>query len=436
MHFKVPEKPGRALLACALSGLLVFQSPAVAFAAEEDGSAQFAEEQGQTTEEGQLAQDQQPADGDQSEGEEQKSDDEQKKESLEQEKEKLAKRKEELSQQLSVAQSTLASLSTEAELAEYDLLTVTSELEATNTRIAELDTLIPETESQLAEGKDELAEVIATNYKEGTPSLLDVFVDVATFEDFITRVDYANRLTEYKSDVVTQVKDLNSQLVQQRSDLELERVKQEKLVEEQKQRLAAVEAAAASTQAYYDELSSELQDLITAEEQAAQEANLDIAREAIAEALRLAEEQGATADDLSTFTEGSSAPVTPASNASAFVARAFSIIGAGYQWSGYTWTGSIRSSKFTCSGVIDFALGCPSRSHSPEMLYAIVGSRLVTDINNLHYGDLVFYSYAGRNPGHVGIYIGGGSIIDSIPNGGVAIRSVRYMDFIGGGPLY
>jgi cell wall-associated NlpC family hydrolase len=132
------------------------------------------------------------------------------------------------------------------------------------------------------------------------------------------------------------------------------------------------------------------------------------------------------------------AEVTPPHTGSvaAFVAQAFSIVGSDYQWSGYTWTGDVSSSAFTCSGVIDFALGNPSQSNSPEMLYEAVADRLVTDISQLSYGDLVFYSYAGRYPGHVGIYVGSGAIIDSIPDGGVAVRSVDYMDFIGGGSYF
>ena len=122
-------------------------------------------------------------------------------------------------------------------------------------------------------------------------------------------------------------------------------------------------------------------------------------------------------------------------SATALVAQAYSIIGAGYQWSGYTWTGEVDSSAFTCSGVVDFAMGLPTNSSTPEGLFEAVGSNLVTSVDALSYGDLVFYTYGGRYPGHVGIYVGGGQIIDSIPNGGVAVRDVDYMDFIGGGPI-
>lgn len=123
-----------------------------------------------------------------------------------------------------------------------------------------------------------------------------------------------------------------------------------------------------------------------------------------------------------------------------FVAGAYSILGAGYQWSGYTWTGSVSNSAFSSAGLIDFARGLPSRSNSPESLFSevIAMANLVNDISQLSYGDLVFYRYGGKSPGHVGIYIGSGTIIDSIPNGGVAIRDVNYMSesFMGGGSLF
>lgn len=116
------------------------------------------------------------------------------------------------------------------------------------------------------------------------------------------------------------------------------------------------------------------------------------------------------------------------------VSRACEILGSGYSWSGYSWTGSPSSSVFTCSGVVDYALGRPSWSSSPQTLYNEVGSNLVFDTSQLEYGDAVFYEFGG-GIGHVGIYVGDGLIIDSIPNGGVAVRDVDYMTFLGGGPL-
>ena len=407
-----------------------------------------------------------------------------------------------LRQQMQVAQQTLANLGAAAEMAEYELVTVSAQLDQTIERINELDEKIPQTEEQLGSAKSELATIVADNYKNGTPTLLDVFMDSASFDDLVTRIEYANRVSEYKSGVVSEVKDLNQQLNQQRIDLEVEKVNQEELVAKQQDRLAAVEAAAAQAQSYYSSLSSELQQLIAAEQAAAQRAAQDAARgqtpttqqgaaeQAIAAtqpqaAQAQAQSQGSQSqgqqsasdqpDSSSAQQETSStsetdysddyadlpsdysvdfsydttytstwisdmpaieAPVEPSEDVSEFVERAFSIIGAGYQWSGYSWTGDPFSSAFTCSGVVDFARGMPSRSSSPETLMAEVGPRLVYSTSELQYGDLVFYACLGRAPGHVAIYIGNGQVIDSIPNGGVAVRAVDYMTPMGGGPIY
>lgn len=434
----------KAALAVILSATLGLQAPAVAFATTTEESQQEATQQIQEGEEQQSSE--QQADG------QQQSDaqavDGQQANTPQLDKETLAKQREALQQQMEVARTTLANLNTEAELAEYELITVSTQLEATNAHIAELDVKIPETQDRLARAREELKAVIVDNYKTGQPTLLDVFLDVSSFDEIVSRVEYANKISAYQSDVVTEVKDLNSSLVQQRSDLELERVQQEKLVEDQKQRLAAVEAAAASTQQYYNELSVELQETLAAEEEATRAANEAAAEGAAEEAQRLADEMNPDGESDQTQVTGTNSivptvgsyrenlPVSPSTNVYSFVAKAFSIIGAGYQWSGYTWVGSIRNSAFTCSGVIDYARGRASRSSSPEILYAEVGSRLTTDVSLLRYGDLVFFTYAGRHPGHVGIYIGGGSMIDSIPNGGVAIRPLDTTNFIGGGPIY
>ena len=407
-----------------------------------------------------------------------------------------------LRQQMQVAQQTLANLGAAAEMAEYELVTVSAQLDQTIERIDELYEQIPQTEEQLGSAKGELATIVADNYKNGTPTLLDVFLESASFDDFITRVEYANRVSEYKSGVVSEVKDLNEQLNQQRIDLEVEKVNQEELVQKQQDRLAAVETAAAQAQTYYSSLSSELQQMIAAEQAAAQRAAQEAARsqsrtsqqgaaeQAIAatqpQAQSQSQSQGSDAgeqqsatndsDSYSAQQEGSSSTsdygydgdyaslpsdysvdfsydttytspwisdmpaidldVEPSSDVQEFVDRAFSIIGAGYQWSGYNWTGNPFSSAFTCSGVVDFARGMPSRSSSPETLMAEVGPRLVYSTSELQYGDLVFYACLGRAPGHVAIYIGNGQVIDAIPNGGVAVRAVDYMTPMGGGPIY
>jgi cell wall-associated NlpC family hydrolase len=72
-------------------------------------------------------------------------------------------------------------------------------------------------------------------------------------------------------------------------------------------------------------------------------------------------------------------------------------------------------------------MGLPTNSSSPEGLYEEVGSNLVSSVDDLSYGDLVFYSYGGRYPGHVGIYVGNGQLMHaSSSRGRVVVTSVTY----------
>lgn len=140
--------------------------------------------------------------------------------------------------------------------------------------------------------------------------------------------------------------------------------------------------------------------------------------------------------DLSQYsTRGGRAGAGASKGVKAFVQKAMSARGSGYLWSGYVWTGSPNGSAFTCSGLVDFALGFRTNSHWPESLAAKTGTS--KSISQLKYGDLVYYSYGGRAIGHVGIYIGNGQIVDSEPGGGVRVRSVTYPGrYVGGGSWF
>ena len=271
-------------------------------------------------------------------------------------------------------------------------------------------------------------------------------------------------------DVTAEVRELKAQIEQQKQQLEAEKVQLEQLAVEQEERKVAAEQAAEAVEAYRSQLSAEIATKIAEEEQTRQRAAEEAAREA-AEAARIKAEQeaaraaaeaaaraqsssssssssgssssssGSSSDSDDDSNSGSSSggwsgTVPPSGSVENLVARAYSIIGSGYSWSGYLWTGSTSTSWFTCSGVADFALGLPSHSNSPETLYAQVGSRMKYSVSELNYGDLVFFYYAGRSPGHVGVYIGGGDMIDACPGIGVTIRSADRASFIGGGPIY
>lgn len=388
----------------------------------------------------------------------------------------------ELQQQLDSVSEQLYSLYSAAEQAGNDLATVTSNLNDTKAQIEQTTADIAEEEAQLAAYQDELGELVSTQYKSGgSTSIVTLLLSSGSFTDLISNLHYADKAAQHKQGVITAARELKDSLEQNRQVLEEQKSEQEKLVADQQVKTEAAQAAANEAQGYYNQLSDELKEQIAAEEEAARQAAEARAAELAAQqaAQQAAEQQeqqasggdasGATdSGDTSTTTEedtssdtsdeveqpshdtgasdddvddtpaggGSNvSPSGPTASASNLVARAQSVIGSGYSYTGYNWTGSTSSSWFTCSGLVDYALGLPSWSNSPESLYGKV-AYITTDVSQLQYGDLVFFASGGRWCGHVGIYIGGGEMIDSIPGSGVGYRTLDYIGgFIGGGPI-
>lgn len=388
----------------------------------------------------------------------------------------------ELQQQLDSVSEQLYSLYSAAEQAGNDLATVTSNLNDTKAQIEQTTADIAEEEAQLAAYQDELGELVSTQYKSGgSTSIVTLLLSSGSFTDLISNLHYADKAAQHKQGVITAARELKDSLEQNRQALEEQKSEQEKLVADQQVKTEAAQAAANEAQGYYNQLSDELKEQIAAEEEAARQAAEARAAELAAQqaAQQAAEQQeqqasggdasGATdSGDTSTTTEedtssdtsdeveqpghdtGASdddvddtpagggsdvSPSGPTASASNLVARAQSVIGSGYSYTGYNWTGSTSSSWFTCSGLVDYALGLPSWSNSPESLYGKV-AYITTDVSQLQYGDLVFFASGGRWCGHVGIYIGGGEMIDSIPGSGVGYRTLDYIGgFIGGGPI-
>ena len=348
----------------------------------------------------------------------------------------------------------------EAEQSQYDLISVKQRLGRTEELIGELDAKIAETDKKLQTAKADLSEFVSTDYKKGTASLLDIILNSKSFDDFISQIVYANKIAEHQRQTIETVDSLYSELALHKADLEKAKADQEQFIAEEQERQVAAEQADAVAMAFIQQLPEEVVMQLASEDSAQREAaaaasleilsNMDQSQLEAAFGTEAAAaissgdfsavasgEGGSATEVVSSLTGGSSSGSTTAtySGASDLLSRVYSLLGSGYQWSGYNYTGSTDTSSFTCSGVVDYGLGRDSRSSSPETLYEEVGSNMTTDVSSLQAGDLVFYSYGGREVGHVGVYVGDGQVIDSIPNGGVAVRDVNYMPVVGGGSL-
>jgi len=110
-------------------------------------------------------------------------------------------------------------------------------------------------------------------------------------------------------------------------------------------------------------------------------------------------------------------------NAQAAIDAAYSMIGVPYQFAG-----SSPESGFDCSGLTMWAWAHAGVSlpHSSEMQYAVLPHVAQSDLQP---GDLVFF-YSPIH--HVGIYVGGGQMIDAPQTGTVVqMRSVEWNVYVG-----
>ena len=383
----------------------------------------------------------------------------------------------ELQTQLEAATKQLNTLAAAAEQAGNDLATVTSELEDTKAQIEQTQSDIEEEQKQLEANQSELGILVSDQYKTGGANVVTLLLSSGSFSSLISNVHYADKAAEHQQNMITETRELKESLEQKKTDLEEQQKKQEELVAEQQEKSDAANAAVAEAQGYYDQLSTEVKEKIAEEEEAARKKAEEDAR-AQASAIQQQGQQsgnnggsaggnggsagngGSSSGNSSSGSSSSgnssgssssgssssggsssgSASVTPSGSASAMVQRAYSVIGSGYSYTGYKWTGSTSSSWYTCSGLVDYAMGYGPWSNSPATFRNKV-RYLTYDVGSLSYGDLVFFK-SGSRISHVGIYIGGGQMIDSIPGAGVGIRSLTYVagsdysDFAGGGPIY
>lgn len=326
----------------------------------------------------------------------------------------------------------------QAEQSQYDLISANNHVEKIADLIANIDVQIEKSSAELEVAKQNLAKFVADDYKQGGVSLLDIILNSTSFEHFLTQVTYANKIAEHKQAAIKLVDDLYAQLTLYKSELEQALADQQRYIAEQQESTVAAEAANEAAIAFIEQLPQDVVEQLASasaeQREEAMQATINILSNMDEKQL---ESIGLSSDiDFSStesFTETVAA--TTGGDSSDMLSRVYSLLGSGYQYSGYNYTGDTSTSSFTCSGVVDYGLGRDSRSSSPETLYEEVGSNITTDVSSLQPGDLVFYSYGDREVGHVAVYIGDGQVIDSIPNGGVQVRDVDYMEVVGGGSL-
>lgn len=311
---------------------------------------------------------------------------------------------------------------------------ISTDLYYTIQRIDELQVSIAQRQEELAAAQDVLSERLAANYRAGKTEMLDVLLSATSFDDLVSRLYYAGKVSDADSAAIQNVKDIKAALEADQAALQEQRVQQEQLQAEQAAQLEVLNAQVAAAEDYAASLDDEVQAL-RAQKAAEEAAIAEAARRAEAE--RLAAEAGYSGgsivegDDNNYYyvedsgSSGGGDYTYVGSDRSYVVANAYNYIGTPY-------------SVLDCSSFTSAAYGDSGISIYPQsgvQYNQVANGSGIKGAGSLVAGDLVFYARGGSIY-HVGLYIGGGMIIDSIPNGGVQVRDLYFCDgFVGGGSV-
>lgn len=335
----------------------------------------------------------------------------------------------ELQAKLDAANERLNELYSEAEQ-------LSEQVNETKVALDETNEEIETKKSELSAAQDTLADRVASSYKTGGVSIVSILFDATSFDDLISRVTYASKVSDSDAKVIQQVKDIQAELTSKQAE-------QEQLLSDQQAQQAELDNKVSESESYVNSLDQQVQEALAAEKaarEAEEKAKAEAAQKAAEEAAaqQAAEEAAAKQAEANNNSNNNSNTNTntnsntnnntnsgssdngnsgstsggrlSSSQRSAIVSYAYGALGAAYVY------GASGPNAYDCSGLVSAAYASVGL-YVPHSSASIGG---MTTTSNPQPGDICWRS------GHVGIYVGGGMMIDAAnPSVGVRYAAVE-----------
>jgi len=240
----------------------------------------------------------------------------------------------------------------------------------------------------------------ATRAYQGVGSELEMLLGATSFAEFSDRLEFMGAIAQADTDLANRAATAQQQATWIAARLSDALAQQQELLASLQQRESEIRRGIGQAKSLYESVNRRYHDALAAQAAAA---------------------SSATTYSISPPPGGP--PPAPNANAQAAIDAAYSMIGVPYQFGG-----SSPESGFDCSGLTMWAWSHAGVSlpHSSEMQYAVLPHVAQSDLQP---GDLVFF-YSPIH--HVGIYVGGGRMIDSPYTGTVVqMRPVEWNVYVG-----
>jgi cell wall-associated NlpC family hydrolase len=284
---------------------------------------------------------------------------------------------------------------------------------------------------------DNMKKRIRYMYENGETSYVDILLGASNFGDFLNRIEYTKQVYEYDRNLLTtfqktqqQVADLKTQLEGDKAELE----EMQASYQDQEKQYESMIASKKSTMTNFDakladakNLAAQYQSVIEKQNAVIQEQQKQqaVAAKAAADAAKKAADSGKPSTNTNTNAGGSGANPAHTTNVSgsSVVGYATKFVGNPYVSGGTSLTNGCDCSGFVMSVFANFGVNLPHSSYALQTC----GSEVSYD--NAQPGDLICYA------GHVGIYIGGGQIVNAsssapYPIGGIKTNTATYRQIL------
>lgn len=306
-------------------------------------------------------------------------------------------------EQLDQVQKQLDQLGEEYEAIAEKLSATMDQIEEVNGEISATEVTIAQKEEELAAKKEVLARRVNANYKAGDSNILEVLLASSSFDELTSNIYYMNKVTQNDVSLIDSVTQAKEALARTKAELESRKGELEELKAQQGDDLAAAQAKQQEAQQLLDSLSGEVRDLMAqrdAEILASAEEEKAEREKARAAAAAAASRPASGASGNTSNTAGS------ASGKGAAIVAACSRVGSPGGGLCAMWVSQVYQ-----------AAGCGyPGGNAVDQYYAYCSS---SDRSALQPGMLIAvpthpHTAAGRIYGHVGIYIGGGLVMDNV----------------------